>query len=294
MNNYTLAIASFIRFDVVVFNTLEYVMRKDNYDINAYNARKEIITTEISKNTPLKSCLDNSGEAGEKLLNKIKDLLATIYSDESTIVRVAGDGKEIRVDSAQHIAIYDAVLPIHEELRSIIAAHVAQAQKENKYDEPTFPDVLQKEEYFYRGLTNMLLLDDLDHLFAEYNKARNEAKGAITPQSNFIQNDIGRIVNFINSLRQHSSLRSADYYELIDPLFALIEMTSGRRDLPEGKNFGDVFTETKKIAREKVVKWETAWKSAYDSFIKHFADEASKAQNNNAALVNGGEGNAQA
>lgn len=294
MNNYTLAIASFIRFDVVVFNTLEYVMRKDNYDINAYNARKEIITTEISKNTPLKSCLDNSGEAGEKLLNKIKDLLATIYSDESTIVRVAGDGKEIRVDSAQHIAIYDAVLPIHEELKSIIAAHVAQAQKENKYDEPTFPDVLQKEEYFYRGLTNMLLLDDLDHLFAEYNKARNEAKGAITPQSNFIQNDIGRIVNFINSLRQHSSLRSADYYELIDPLFALIEMTSGRRDLPEGKNFGDVFTETKKIAREKVVKWETAWKSAYDSFIKHFADEASKAQNNNVALDNGGEGNAQA
>ncbi len=294
MNNYTLAIASFIRFDVVVFNTLEYVMRKDNYDINAYNARKEIITTEISKNTPLKSCLDNSGEAGEKLLNKIKDLLATIYSDESTIVRVAGDGKEIRVDSAQHIAIYDAVLPIHEELRSIIAAHVAQAQKENKYDEPTFPDVLQKEEYFYRGLTNMLLLDDLDHLFAEYNKARNEAKGAITPQSNFIQNDIGRIVNFINSLRQHSSLRSADYYELIDPLFALIEMTSGRRDLPEGKNFGDVFTETKKIVREKVVKWETAWKPAYDSFIKHFADEASKAQNNNAALDNGGEGNAQA
>lgn len=283
MNNYTLAIASFVRFDVVVFNTLEYVMRKDSYDINAYNARKEIIATEISKNTPLKNCLDNSGEAGEKLLNKIKDLLSTIYSDESTIVRVAGDGKEIRVDSAQHIAIYDAVLPIHEELRSIIAAHVAQAQKEGKYDEPTYPSVLEKEEYFYRGLTNMLLLDDLDHLFAEYNKARSEAKGAITPQSNFIQNDIGRIVNFMNLLRQQSPLKSADYYELIDPLFALIEMTSGRRDLPEGKNFGDVFTATKKIAREKVVKWETAWKPTYDEFIKHFADEANKAQNGQAA-----------
>ncbi len=289
MNNYTLAIASFIRFDVVVFNTLEYVMRKDNYDINAYNARKEIIATEISKNTPLKNCLDNSGEAGEKLLAKIQELLNTIYSDESTIVRLAGDGKEIRVDSAQHLAIYEAVLPIHEELRSIIAAHVAQAQKEEKYDEPTFPEVLEKEEYFYRGLTNMLLLDDLDRLFAEYNKARNEAKGAITPQSNFIQNDIGKVVNFINSLRQHSPLRSADYYELIDPLFALIEMTSGRRDLPAGKNFGEVFSETKKLVREKVVKWETAWKPTYDAFIKHFAEEANKAQNHN--TTNNGDGN---
>ncbi len=279
MNNYTLAIASFVRFDVVVFNTLEYVMKKDTYDINAYKARKEIIETEITKNTPLKNCLDNSGEAGEKLLNKIKELLSTIYSDESTIVKLSGDGKEIRVDSAQHIAIYDAVLPIHEEMRSIIGAHVQQASKENKYDEPSFPSVLEKEEYFYRGLTNMLLLDDLDHLFAEYNKARNEAKGAITPQSNFIQNDISKIVLLMNNLRSHSPLRSADYYELIDPEFALIEMTSGRRDLPEGKNFGDVFSSVKKLAREKVMKWEEAWKPAYDEFIHHFAEEASKAQN---------------
>lgn len=283
MNNYTLAIASFVRFDVVVFNTLEYVMRKESYDVNAYNARKEIITTEISKNTPLKSCLDNSGEAGEKLMNKIKDLLSLIYSDESTIVKVAGDGKELRVDSAQHIAIYEAVLPIHEEMRNIINAHIQQAMKENKYDEPTFPDVLEKEEYFYRGLVNMLLIDDLDHLFAEYNKARNEAKGAVTPQSNFIQNDIGKIVNLMNNVRQHSPLRSADYYELIDPEFALIEMTSGRRDLPEGKGFGDVFTSVKNKAREKVMKWEEAWKPVYDTFIKHFAEEASKVQNNSSS-----------
>ena len=76
MNNYTGAIASFIRFNVVLFNTLEYVMKKDNYDLNAFNARKEIISTEISKNTPLKSCLDNSGEAGTKLLEKIKTFIA--------------------------------------------------------------------------------------------------------------------------------------------------------------------------------------------------------------------------
>lgn len=283
MNNYTGAIASFIRFNVVLFNTLEYVMKKDNYDLNAFNARKEIISTEISKNTPLKSCLDNSGEAGTKLLEKIKDLLDIIYGDDSTIVRKSADGKELRVDAAQHIAVFEAVLPIHEEVRSIISAHLAQANKQNMMDEPTFIDVINKEELFYHGLANMLLIDELDHLFAEYNKARNEAKGAITPQSNFISNDINRVVSLMNMLRQRSPIKSNDYYELIDPEFALIEMTSGRRDLPEGKNFGDVFTSVKKIAREKTIKWENEWKPAYDAFIRHFAEEAEKMNNQNAA-----------
>ena len=283
MNNYTGAIASFIRFNVVLFNTLEYVMKKDNYDLNAFNARKEIISTEISKNTPLKSCLDNSGEAGTKLLEKIKDLLDTIYGDDSTIVRKSADGKELRVDAAHHIAVFEAVLPIHEEVRSIISAHLAQANKQNMMDEPTFIDVINKEELFYHGLANMLLIDELDHLFAEYNKARNEAKGAITPQSNFISNDINRVVGLMNMLRQRSPIKSNDYYELIDPEFALIEMTSGRRDLPEGKNFGDVFTSVKKIAREKTIKWENEWKPAYDAFIRHFAEEAEKMNNQNAA-----------
>ena len=283
MNNYTGAIASFIRFNVVLFNTLEYVMKKDNYDLNAFNARKEIISTEISKNTPLKSCLDNSGEAGTKLLEKIKDLLDIIYGDDSTIVRKSADGKELRVDAAQHIAVFEAVLPIHEEVRSIISAHLAQANKQNMMDEPTFIDVINKEELFYHGLANMLLIDELDHLFAEYNKARNEAKGAITPQSNFISNDINRVVSLMNMLRQRSPIKSNDYYELIDPEFALIEMTSGRRDLPEGKNFGDVFTSVKKIAREKTIKWENEWKPTYDAFIRHFAEEAEKMNNQNAA-----------
>ena len=283
MNNYTGAIASFIRFNVVLFNTLEYVMKKDNYDLNAFNARKEIISTEISKNTPLKSCLDNSGEAGTKLLEKIKDLLDTIYGDDSTIVRKSADGKELRVDAAQHIAVFEAVLPIHEEVRSIISAHLAQANKQNMMDEPTFIDVINKEELFYHGLANMLLIDELDHLFAEYNKARNEAKGAITPQSNFISNDINRVVSLMNMLRQRSPIKSNDYYELIDPEFALIEMTSGRRDLPEGKNFGDVFTSVKKKKKKKTIKWENEWKPAYDAFIRHFAEEAEKMNNQNAA-----------
>ena len=278
MNNYTAAIASFIRFDVVTFNTLEYAMKKDKYEVEAYKARKEIIKTEITQNTPLKNCLENSGEAGKNLLDKINELLNDIYSEESTIVKLSQDGAELRVDYSQAIKIFELVLPIHEEVRKIIAAHVAAAQKDNKYDEPTFPDVLNKEEYFYRGLVNMLMLEELDHQFAEYNKARQEAKGGITAQSNFIQNDINRLVKLFHFTREHAVARSAEYYEVIDPLFALIEMTGGRRDLPKGKNFGDVFVEVKKIAREHTAKWENEWKPVYEAFMKHFSEEVAKMQ----------------
>ena len=273
MNNYTIAISSFVRFDVVVLNTLEYTMKKEKYELRAYEARRDIIKNEITTNTPLKNCLDNSGEAGTKLLAKINELIDAIYSPTSTIVRVAGDNSELRVDSAQRLAVFEAVLPICEEMRRIIDAHVNAAKKEGVYEADRLDDVIVKLERFYRGLANMLLLDEFDHLFAEYNKARAEAKGQVTPQSNFIQNDIARCINLFNALRQQAAIRSADYYELIDPLFALIEMTSGRRDLPTGKNFGNVFTDVKSLAQKKVHAWEVEWQPVYDNFLKRFNED---------------------
>ena len=278
MNNYTAAIASFIRYDVVLFNTLEYATKKDKYDVNAYKARQEIISKEIELNTPLKNCLDNSGDAGKNLLEKIKELIRLVYSPESTICKLGPDETELRVDSSQALTIYEQVLPIHEELRKIVEAHVMAARKNNAYDEPTFDDVITKEEYFYRSLVNMIMLDTFDHFFAEYNKARQEAKGAITPQSNFIQNDINKLVNLFQFSRQNAVARSAEYYSMVDPLFTLIEMTGGRRDLPEGKNFGQVFVEVKTKTREVTQKFELAWKPVYDTFIKHFQEEVTKLQ----------------
>ena len=280
MNNYTAAIGSFIRYDMIVFNTLEYTMKKDKYDVQAYKARKEIIKNELEQNTPLHACLANSGEAGENLTKKINELLSDVYGDDSTILKLSPDGSELRVDYSQCLTVFEKVLPIHEEMRKIIEAHMNGSKKEEKMDEPSYEDLIAKNEYFYRGMVYMLLLDQFDHLFAEYNKARNEAKGAITPQSNFIQNDISRVVNLFHFVRNNAVARSADYYEVVDPLFALIEMTGGRRDLPQGKNFGDVFTDVKRITREHANKWETAWKPAYDEFNKHFQEEVTKMQQN--------------
>ena len=209
---------------------------------------------------------------------KINELLKMVYSPESTIVRLSQDESELRVDYSQAITIFELVLPIHEELRKIVQAHMAASRKDEKMDEPSFDGVIEAEEYFYRGLVNMLMLEEFDHQFAEYNKARSEAKGAITAQSNFIQNDINRIVKLFHFSRDVASARSNEYYEVIDPLFALIEMTGGRRELPQGKNFGDMFISVKTVTREKTQKWELAWKPIYEQFMKHFTEEVAKLQ----------------
>ena len=276
MNNYTLTISSFIRFDVVVFNTLEYAMKKDKYDVNAYLARKEMIRNEISQNTPLKSVCDNSGELGKNLLKMINELLDVIYSDESIIVKVSQDGSELRVDYSQAIRIFETVMPIHDEISKIIRDHIAIARKSENLDDESVVKIFSLEERFYRGLTFMLMLDEFDHQFAEYNKARQEAKGAVTAQSNFIQNDIQRLVKLFLTSKERSIITSTDYYEMVDPLFALIEMTSGRRDLPQGKTFADMFVSVKTVTREKLVRWENEWKPEYDSFMKHFIEEIKK------------------
>ena len=282
MNNYTLTISSFIRFDVVVFNTLEYAMKKDKYDVNAYLARKEMIRNEISQNTPLKSVCDNSGELGKNLLKMINELLDVIYSDESIIVKVSQDGSELRVDYSQAIRIFETVMPIHDEISKIIRDHIAIARKSENLDDESVVKIFSLEERFYRGLTFMLMLDEFDHQFAEYNKARQEAKGAVTAQSNFIQNDIQRLVKLFLTSKERSIITSTDYYEMVDPLFALIEMTSGRRDLPQGKTFADMFVSVKTVTREKLVRWENEWKPEYDSFMKHFIEEIKKMEKTSA------------
>jgi hypothetical protein len=286
MNNYTLAIASFIRFDVALFNTLEYAMKKDKYEVNAYLARKEMINTEITQNTPLKNVCDNSGEHGAKLLEMIKNVLDVMYSENSTIVKLSQDGSELRVDYSQAITIFETVMPIHDEICKVIHDHIIAARQNNALDDESVLNAFQKEERFYRGLVNMLMLDEFDHQFLEYNKARQEAKGGTSTLSNFIQNDITRLLTLFRTSRDRCSITSEEYYEMIDPLFALLEMAGGRRDLPKGKNFGDVFTSTKKIVREKVVKWENEWKPVHESFMKHFAEEVQKIeQNRNANSV---------
>lgn len=277
MNNYTRSIASIMRYNVSVRDTLEYVLKKESFDARFYAFKKKLLSAELEQNTPLKVCLVNSADAGKKLLAKLREMIQAIYGDDSTIVRLGPDNF-LRVDFAQRLTVLKLVLPVHDEITKIVVAHVNGAKKAGQYDDPELDELLKADELFYRGFAYMSLLDELDLLFSEYNKARNEAKGAVTPQSNFIQHDISDVVNLLGQTRRNALVTSMDYYEVVDPLFALVEMTSGRRDLPDGKHFGEVFTDVKATVRNHVTRWEADWKARFEPFMKRFIEDTKEYQ----------------
>lgn len=272
MNNYSKTIASLLHYNDVIRGTLEYAIRKDTYDKKFYDLRKREVKAEIENQTPLKVCLDNSGEQGEKVVAQINEFYDSIYADDSTIVRDREEG--VTVDHAQNVTVLEQVVNLHETVNDIVNAHVQGAVNAQQFEPELLTQVLRIDELYYRGFAFRLLLDELDFLFAEFNKAMQETKGQPSPQSNFIQGDLTKIVNLCGMTRQKSRITSSDYYEVVDPLFALIEMTSGRRDLPAGKNFGQVITDCKKNVIDHLIRWENEWKGCYIPFMNQFIDEA--------------------
>lgn len=273
MENIQKAILTILRYNTIIRDTLEYTISKKEYSAEHYNYKKKGLLAEIEQNSPLKVFLDKQGEAGEKLLAKIKDFYEQVYADDSTILKFVD--KTVRVDHAQHIAIYEHVIPIHEEIFHIIKLHINFAKDKSIFEE-NFLKLIKADERFYRSLLFMALLEDLEVLFVEFNKARNEAKGETTPQSNYIQQDINKITNLLYFSRQNTTITDLEFMEVVDAVFNLIENITGKRDLPIGKNFQDVFKEARFKVNEFVRKTEAYWLSLYRPIMDEFMENIRK------------------
>lgn len=279
MNNLSLTILTMLHYNVCVRDTLEYTIKRPNFSLEAYNHKKETIKGEFERETPLKRFLDGNQEAAPKIMELVDNLYDAIYSDDSTIIRVAAN--ELRVDEAQHIAVYEATLPLHEEIFKIVEAHLNFANQ-NKQLEESISKLVAADERFYRAISYNCLLNDLEFLFLEYNKARSEAKGAITPQSNFIQGDLTKISQLFNNVRGAQRAVQEDIWEVSDEIARLFDMTAGRRALPQGKNFQNLFQDAKKHAQELVNKCEAAWRELYQPAIQELVEKSKANQGGNA------------
>jgi len=280
MENIQKAIVTLLHYNTIIRDTLEYTIKKKEYNLDFYNFKKRGVLVEIEQNTPLKIFLDKAGENGQKLTTRIKDFYDTIYGDDSTILRVAPEG--LRVDHAQHLTVYEQVIILHEEIRRIANVHVDFAKKNNQFDQ-RLEDLIKADERFYRGLVYMTMMNDLEVLYFDYNKVRNEAKGEITPQSNFIQNDISKVTNLMNFTRQNSVATDLVYMDLVDKVFAVIENISGKRDLPLGKTYVDVFKEAKEAIASFVKETEFKWRDLYNPVIKELLQASKNTGENQAA-----------
>lgn len=272
MNQVSSVLATLEHYKVAIRDTLEYAIPKEKYDVDLFHEKKRSVLIELDEQTPLKSIITNSGENGEKLEKMIREWYDEVYGESSTIIREADDG--LRVDHAQHIAIFKGVLPIHENIEAMVHGIINDASAK-KLDVERLAALDLAEERLYRGVCYMTMTNELIKLFNDYNQARREAKGEETAASKFIGNDINEMVNLLNGVRVNNRLLTDEKYMGVqDKVFALIEFMTGRRDLPMGKGFGDAIRETQEAISGYVREVEPAWRELYTPVITELIEQA--------------------
>lgn len=272
MNQVSQILTTLVHYKVVVRDTMEYTLAKDNYDVKVFNEKKRSILVEVNEKTPLKNIIDNSGENGQKFEALVREFYETVYGDESTILKLANDG--LRVDHAQHASIFKYVIPIHENVEAMVQGIIRDAKSKN-IDVTQLEAVDKAEERLYRSVAYLCLSNELIRLFGEYNNARREAKGEETATSKFIGNDISEAIRAISAVRNQGHVTDNSFKNAEDKIFFLIECMTGRRDLPAGKNFGDLIKEVQEVTGALVREAEPAFGQLYVPAINELVKEAS-------------------
>ena len=134
MNNTSRYIANLYLLLLNVRDTLEFLIPRD-HPINIYNARKLTLKESLKDNSAFKNFLNNNGEKGKEIEEKMNSFIDNIYGDESTIL--VPNGEQVRVDHTQHIQVFDHVVGINETIRDIILSYANYARQHNA-EEP-FP-----------------------------------------------------------------------------------------------------------------------------------------------------------
>ena len=264
MNNFSLYTFRLYHYLLTVRDTLEYSIKRP-HKAEVYEARKRILVDNLEEGTPFGDFLKNNGENGDKIKEKVNSFIEELYSDKSTILVPAGE--ELRVDVAQVVSIYDMTVGIAETLRDIVYQYINYGASKNEID-PMIVQLVNEDERMYRIVLSMLVMRSFQESFGEFQKVMNESEGKPTPQSNFIvQNELVKMSGYLRFSRQHTHCTDNDTLDLLDETLKVIEMTEGRRQRPNNRNFKDIFDELNNKLNNAAAQAETAWKQTYQKVV---------------------------
>ena len=250
-------------------DTLEYVLPRE-HDEKVYNQRKEVLTKGLSKETPLGKFLEANKDKFTELLKNYDELLEEVYGDNSTILVKTAEGK-IRVDHSQHLRIYELVTSMMEPIRDVIYFHVNLARKQNE-NEPIIEELMPYDDRQYRLFAFLLMMQDFQKSFFEFQKVMGEAGGKPTPQSNFIvQNELAKYARMLRNIREHTRFTDNETLDVLDKCLQVVEMSEGRRDRRDNKNFPDLFKEALDGVNAKFTlngpKWQEKFNKALQEML---------------------------
>ena len=257
-------------------DTLEYVLPRD-HDVKVFEQRKAVLTKGLEPDTPLGKFLEANKEKFEPTIKLYKEMLEEVYGENSTILTKTADGK-IRVDHSQHIKLYNYVVNIMEPLRDIIYFHLNLARKQNE-SEPLIEDLMKVDDSHYRTFVFMLMMQDFQKSFFEFQKVMGEAKGEPTPQSNYIvQNELSVMATMLRSVRSHNHCTDNETLDALDECIKVIEMSEGRRDRIDNKTFPDLFKAALEKTNALLVKLAPKWQESFNKALQEMLAEIRKNQ----------------
>lgn len=280
MQTISRVIVSFVYYDSLIRDTLEYTLGKESYDVNFYNYKRNGIVNELKLNTPLKNFIEKNGENGEKLKALLEKFGEDFYSDNSTVIHLAQDG--LRVDNAQNNKIFTAVVPAHQQMLEVVRIHVAYAHEHQAESNLTNDDLAKLDTLrdannrFFTAVAYLSLTRETFKQFDEFNKAMRESQGQRTPQSNFIEQQLNELNQMLNLSRALCTANDTIYTDASDALFQAVEMMNGRRQLPAGKNFNDVMNDVNAKVGAFVRDAEEKYRAVYGPLLQELIEDSRK------------------
>ena len=263
MNDVTHFIFSIYNYNLMIRDTLEYTIpdRKE-FKVAVYEQRKNTLKDMLEHPSPVRHFLDQNGETGKKIEENLKEFIEDVYGDNSTILHVSGE--ELRVDHAQHLAIYNFVVGLHETFNDILHGYLNFAKGQNK-DEDDLEKMIEADDEMYRVIAYMTIFNDVEKTFIEFNQAMRETEGKPSPQSNFIVNDLKRYIGFLKFVRSHYKGTDKQILHMMDQVEHVFALMEGKEKLedPTQKSFAQVFEDVKKEIQMLMARTEQDWKKIF-------------------------------
>ena len=257
-------------------DTLEYVLPRE-HDAKPYDQRKAVLTKGLEVETPLGKFLDANKEKFESFVTKYREMLDDLYGEDSTVLVKTAEGK-IRVDHSQHLKIYDYVVNLMEPLRDIIYFHINLARQNNER-EAVIEDLMPVDDRHYRLFLFLLLMQDFQKSFFEFQKVMGESGGKPTPQSNFIvQNELAKYAELLRFVRSHNHCTDNETLDALDKCLQVVEMSEGRRERRDNKNFPDLFKEALDNVNSLVQKNGPKWQELFNKALQEMLADIRNAQ----------------
>ena len=255
-------------------DTLEYVLPRE-HDAKIFDQRREVLTKGLSPESPLGKFLDANKDKFEETIKLYQELLDDVYGENSTIITKTNEGK-IRVDHSQHLRIYELVVGIMEPLRDVIYFHLNLARRNNE-QEAILEDLMPLDDRYYRLFTYLLMMQDFQKSFFEFQKVMGENQGKPSPQSNFIiQNELSHYAKLLRDIRLHNHFTDNDSLDALDKCLQVVEMSEGRRDRRDNKNFPELFKEALDQVNALLVLNGPKWQEAFNKALKEMLADIRK------------------